>query len=175
VWVSNSNSNGFIMSGGIIGGNSSTGSGGGGVGLANSKFTMSGGTISGNATPYGRGGGTLLYQGGNTFAMSGGTISGNTAGVWGSGVCVDGDGGSSTFTMSGDAAVDTGNTVYLDSGRAVTLSGNLTANPAANIVSGGGAGTQVLTGDISANYTKFWLRGESNEDGTKIGSDGKIK
>jgi hypothetical protein len=210
VWVENSNAT-FTMSGGIISGNTanSSNAGGGGVGIMSSSFTMTGGAISGNTAN--KGGGVLLYQYGITFTMSGGTITGNIANT-GGGVCFGdpmysnikfemqngtiagntastGGGvyvsnGSNTFTMSGASAVAAGNPVYLYSGRAITLSGTLTANPAANIVSGGGAGTQVL-GDDSAtpgnditdddNYKKFLLNGESNADESKIGSDGIIK
>jgi hypothetical protein len=90
--------------------------------------------------------------------MNGGTVSGNTTDYgygndYGGGVYANGG----SFTMSGDAAVDTGNPVYLDSftdwdtgiitRSVITLSGALTANPAANIEYPTDAGTQVLGDD----------------------------
>ncbi|MDR0669448.1 MAG: hypothetical protein LBF95_05145, partial [Treponema sp.] len=66
----------------------------------------------------------------------------------------------------------------LNSGRVITLSGPLTANPAANIETTGGTGTQVLGGSniiTGDNYKKFQLNGQSNAEGDKIGADGKIK
>jgi hypothetical protein len=115
-----------------------------------------------------------------SFEMQGGTISENTFdvyGIGGGGVYVVGS--DSKFTMSGDAAIAAGNPVYLASDRIITLSGALTANPAANIEYPTDAGTQVLGDDSNtsgdditedANYTKFLLNGEAG----KIGSDGKI-
>jgi hypothetical protein len=120
-----------------------------------------------------------------SFTMSGGTVSGNTANGTdtydgGGGVYLD----SGTFTMTLGAAVHTGNPVYLASGKIITLSGTLTANPAANIETTGSSGTPVL-GDDSVtggnditeddNYRKFWLNGASDAAGDKIGVDGKIQ
>jgi hypothetical protein len=124
------------------------------------------------------GGGVHVKSGGN-YSGNGGTISGNKTGsgsVSGGGSSSNGGVylfGSSSFIMSLNASVDTGNAVYHYSDRVITLSGTLTANPAANIVT---IGTEVLGGDITLddNYKKFWLDGVSNADGDKIGADGKI-
>jgi hypothetical protein len=163
---------GFTMNGGSISGNTVPNGSGGGVYYAGSgSFTMDGGSISGN-TAAGNGGGVFFYS--SNFIMNSGTISGNTASVNGGGVYVN----TGSFTMAGDARVDTGNPVFLVTGMVITPSGSLTANPAANIESTGGSGTQVLGGsDIATgdNYKKFQLNGVSNEAGDKIGTDGKIQ
>ncbi|MDR2746869.1 MAG: hypothetical protein LBB77_05415, partial [Treponema sp.] len=113
--------------------------------------------ISGNTADY-AGGGVVVYDG--DFEMSGGTVNGNTAGYGGGGVYViDG-----SFTMKLDAAVAVDNPVHLSSGMVITLSGPLSADPAANITlvdpAVSGPGTQVLGGDTAANYSKFLLNGE---------------
>jgi hypothetical protein len=57
--------------------------------------------------------------------------------------------------------------------KVITLSGELTANPAANIVPGKSSlGTPVLGGDITAgdNYKKFLLNGNTD----KIDEKGEI-
>jgi hypothetical protein len=156
----------LTMSGGAILRNNHSSNpigGGGGVYVSNGSFTMNGGTLTLNtATNYG---GVLC---GGSFIMSGGNISGNTTTGGGGGVYSNG-----SFTMSGSAAVDTGNPVRLESGTVITLSGALTANPAANIVPAATSpGTPVLGGDITIddNYKKFQLNGVSN----KIGSSGEI-
>jgi hypothetical protein len=114
----------FTMSGGEISGNTATGSGGGGVNI-DGAFAMSGGEISGNTAVYGGGVniyGTTSFNG--TFAMSGGEISGNTA-SGGGGVYVYPLGG--PFTMSGGAAINLNNPVYLaDASCFITIGGALT-------------------------------------------------
>ncbi|MDR1654607.1 MAG: hypothetical protein LBR96_01315 [Treponema sp.] len=80
--------------------------------------------------------------------------------------------------MSGSAAVDSGNPVRLRTSAVISLSGPLTANPAANIGTAASSGTFVLGGSYimtDNNYRKFQLNGESNENGDKIGTDGKIQ
>jgi hypothetical protein len=81
------------------------------------------------------------------------------------------------FTMSNSAKVHSGDLVYLTNGKVITLSGHLTANPAANIECSATSGDQVLAGSITegANYKKFWLNGVSNENGDMIDTEGKIK
>jgi|GEM_PF-5149506 len=87
----------FIMSGGIISGNSNN-SGGGGV-CVWGNFTMNGGTISGNTSSYGGGGVEINATfGDGTFTMSDGIISGNTSSYGGGGVRISSNG---TFNMSG--------------------------------------------------------------------------
>jgi hypothetical protein len=77
--------------------------------------------------------------------------------------------------MSGSALVDSGNKVYLNSGKVITLSGALTQNLAANIQDSGfvSGTTELLTGDLTAgspqNYTRFLV----NDAAGKIASDGK--
>ncbi|MDR2094609.1 MAG: cadherin-like beta sandwich domain-containing protein [Treponema sp.] len=172
----------FTMTGGIISGNSAGADGGGGVYVSDSSagFTMSGGSIIDNQTG-GNGGGVRVENA--NFTMSGqSSISGNTSTVG------NGDGvyfGGNSFTMSKSAVVDTGNMVYLASNKVITLSGPLTANPAANIkVASSYSGLPVLVNDtvtpedditLGDNYKKFWLNGASNAAGDKIGDDGKIK
>jgi hypothetical protein len=163
----------FIMSEGTITGNTATSGYGGGVNVTNGTFTMSGGTITGNTAAgygYGYGGGVHVVGDSSSFTMSGGTITGNTTTSGGGGVYV----GNGSFIMSGSAAVDTGNPVGLSSNMVITLSGALTANPAANIVPATASpGTQVLGGShitTDDNYRKFWLNGVSN----KIGTSGEI-
>jgi hypothetical protein len=106
--------------------------------------------------------------------MSGGTISGNTATGNGGGVIVSGTSGA--FTMSGSALVNTGNTVYLGSGKVITLSGALTQNPAANIQPADtAAGTPLLANDTDTtviddigagtppNYQRFLVDGAAGK------------
>ncbi|MDR1900829.1 MAG: cadherin-like beta sandwich domain-containing protein [Treponema sp.] len=167
----------FAMYGGSVSRNSASGDGnsnGGGVHINGGSFTMDSGSVSGNnaASIYdsknSNGGGVYVTSG--SFNMNGGSVSGNTAHNNGGGVYVD---GSSSFTMSGAAAVDTGNKVGLNSGRVITLSGSLSANPAANIETAGGIGTPLLGGDIPSgvpqNYTRFLVNGLTGG----IDSDGK--
>ena len=105
VYVSNRGT--FVMSGGVISGNSAYGGGGVYVG-GNSTFTMSGGAISGNIGPgfsgyvistNGLAGGVCVIDDG-TFTMSGGVIEDNATGGNGGGVLVETSG---TFVMSGGA------------------------------------------------------------------------
>jgi hypothetical protein len=198
VYVDNNRS--FTLSGGVISGNiAGSGTSGGGVYFSTGNFTMNGGSVSGNSAA--ADGGGVYFSNAGTFSMSGGTIDGNSAAANGGGICLGGydtptfnmSGGSvsgntaaggggvyvnnGTFTMSGGAAVHTGNPVGLGSGRLITLSETLTANPAANIETALGVGTQVLDGSITEgdNYKKFQLNGAGNENGDKIDNEGKIR
>jgi hypothetical protein len=159
----------FTMSGGTISGNTGTNGEGGGVYInrpgSGIIFNMSGGEISGN-TVNGEGGGVFMrVDSGGAFNMSGGVIKDNTAGN-GGGVYVGG-GGDNTFNMSGGAVVDSGNDVYLDGGKTITVTGNLTgASPVATITPDGtySTSTQVLDGTaalLSANHTKFAVTPEA--------------
>ena len=114
----------FIMYGGSITGNTTTGGENttwrsGGVWVRdNSTFTMYGGSITDNTTVWSGGG---VYVGGSgKFYMHGGTISGNSAVDGGGGVYV---GSGSTFTMAGDSRI-TGNTA--GSGGGVEVFGSMT-------------------------------------------------
>jgi hypothetical protein len=159
----------FTMTGGQITGNtveSTSSASGGGVYVTGtgSSFTMNGGQIAGNhaiGTPSGYGGGVYVNS---TFTMDGGKILGNTASLTGGGVYVYG-----SFEMSGSALVDTGNVVYLNTGKTIEITGDLIHDPVANIA-GVSSGTQLLTGShLSGNYEKFLVGGLSG----LIGSDGK--
>jgi hypothetical protein len=159
-----------MQTGSAVSGNTATYAGGG-VHVSGSTFTMNGGSVSGNSIAN-SGGGVYVYDSGasSTFTMKAGSaVSGNIANN-GGGVYV----GGSSFTMSGSAVVDAGNKVYLVSGKVITLSGELSANPAANIEPESGAEetTPLLVGDLEdgdpQNYTRFLVNGERE----KIGSDG---
>ena len=123
----------FTMSSGTITGNT-TGANGGGVAVtADGTFTMSGtAVISANKASNGSGGGVYVF---GNFTMTGGTIGGvepNTA-VLGGGVYVGTDnftlGPSSTGSspvISGNEETDTSpNNVYLDTGKTLSITGEL--------------------------------------------------
>ena len=118
----------FTMKGGTISGNTARSNGGGVYVAPDGTFTMQGGTISNN-TAY-EGGGVLVGSystSAGTFTMTGGMISGNNA-VDGGGVCVYGTfsvGGSPVVTGNTKESYGTANNVYLSSGKAITLSGEL--------------------------------------------------
>ncbi|MDR2211971.1 MAG: autotransporter adhesin family protein [Spirochaetaceae bacterium] len=173
--VSVFSSGSFTMNGGSISENTST-NGGGGVYISGpgSSFVMNGGSISGNTSNYGGGG---VYVNGGSFAMNGGSISGNTSIIYGGGgVYVPSSGGS--ITISGSAEVNTNNPVYLPSGKTITLTGPLSANPAANIIPQYPSGAQLLTNNAflmagsPANYTRFLVNGapgKINASGIYVG------
>ncbi|MEI6101241.1 MAG: hypothetical protein WCP73_05315 [Eubacteriales bacterium] len=136
----------FNMSGGTISANQANNSAGGyaeGGGVFNwNIMNMTGGTISGNSSF--KGGGVFNYttvtmsgnslissntatvegggveNGTGTFSMNGGTISGNTA-PKGSGVL-----NAATFNMSGSNLLNTNNDVYLNSGKVINETTDLT-------------------------------------------------
>ena len=137
----------FIMYGGSITGNTTTGGENtawrsGGVRVRdNSAFTMYGGSITGNTTVWNGGG--VYVEGGSKFYMHGGTISGNSAssnsGSSGGGVHI---GSGSTFTMtggtiSGNSASNNGGGVHIGSDSTFIMAGDsrITGNNAGN---GGG-------------------------------------
>jgi hypothetical protein len=159
------------MYGGIIRNNTSLDSylphGGGGVCLAGyGVFNMSGGEIGGNTAN--SGGGVYVYNTTAAFNLTGGTIRENSAFQNGDGVYVN----SGSFTMSGSAAVDTGNAVFLCgtgasnapgdawvSGSSITLAGPLTAYPAARIILQYQlTGWPVLRGDVAAGFPPNYMR-----------------
>jgi hypothetical protein len=110
----------------------------------------------------------LVGGSGGTLTMTGGLISGNTAAGSGGGVAVMGSG---AFNMRGAAEVHTGNKVYLSPGKVITLTGSLSADPAANIETTASIGTAVLGGVISGqDYQRFLVNGEPG----KIDSAGKL-
>ena len=135
----------FIMYGGSITGNTTTGGENttwrsGGVWVQdNSTFTMYGGSITDNTTVW-NGGGVYVGDSGK-FYMHGGTISGNNAssnsGSSGGGVHI----GSGAFTMTGgmirgNSASNNGGGVHIGSGSTFTMTGgSITGN---NAGTGGG-------------------------------------
>jgi hypothetical protein len=167
----------FIMNGGTISGNSSTGystsaqARGGGVYIESGIFTMNGGTISGNSSAASSadyharayGGGVYIKSG--IFTMSGGTISDNSCtstattwvGAYGGGVCIE----EGTFMVSGG-----------------TISGN--SSTARNNVYGGGVSIihrrgifTMRSGTISGNSSVYG-GGVSFADGVFTKTGGTI-
>ena len=114
------------------------------------RFTMNSGTLADNDAT--TNGGAVNNLG--TFTMNGGTISGNTTTGNGSGVYNNG-----TFTMSGNALVHENNDVYLQAGRTINITGNLTGSGGATIrPESYTAGTDVLSGSsglVAANRSRF--------------------
>ena len=160
----------LTMTGGAVTGNEAQSNGNGGgiyIGGAGS-FTMTSGTVNNNKTEYGDGGGIYINTTGN-LTMTDCTLTGNEAvnNKTGGGVYLK-DG---TFTMKGSSCVtpSTGteaneqgkNDVYLNSGKMITVDGELTpaGGIAARITVGPihyQATTQVLTGSkVNTEYTKF--------------------
>ena len=155
----------FIMYGGSITGNTTTGGENttwrsGGVWVRdNSTFTMYGGSITNNTTVWNGGG---VYVGGSgKFYMHGGEISGNSAssnsGSSGGGVHIGGD---STFTMtggmiSGNSASNNGGGVHISSGSTFTMTGgSITGN---NAGTGGGVyanGSVTVSGAVQITGNK---------------------
>ena len=142
----------FIMYGGSITGNTTTGGDNitwrsGGVRVQdNSTFTMYGGSITNNTTVWNGGG--VYVEGSGKFYMHGGTISGNSAssnsGSSGGGVYV---GSGSTFTMTGDSSI-TGNNA--ENGGGVYANGSFTVSGAVQITGnkqGTSAGNVYLRSD----------------------------
>jgi hypothetical protein len=126
----------FVMAGGAISGNKTSGSGGG-VSVLSGTFTMAGGTISGNTANY-FGGGVYVKTG--AFTMSGGTINGNAAGnsgLGGGGVSMDGG----TFTMAGGTicgnTAGNGGGVYMGGGTFTMNDGTISGNTASSYGGGG--------------------------------------
>ena len=154
----------FIMYGGSITGNTTTGGENitwrsGGVWVRdNSTFTMYGGSITNNTTVWNGGG---VYVGGSgKFYMHGGTISGNNAssnsGSSGGGVHI----GSGAFTMtggmiSGNSASNNGGGVHISSGSTFTMTGgSITGN---NAGTGGGVyanGSVTVSGAVQITGNK---------------------
>ena len=162
----------FTMAGGNINDNEAK-SCGGGVSV-HGAMTMTGGTISQNMCttldPTHGGGGIFLwlsFGGQVTLNMSGGTIKNNTSTSLGAGVLVKHD-YRVKMQMSGDAQIDVNNDVYLysymDSAAMITVAGTLSQNPAACITVADNQyqeSTQVLKGNITQNYKKFWVTPKS--------------
>ena len=154
----------FIMYGGSITGNTTTGGENitwrsSGVWVRdNSTFTMYGGSITDNTTVW-NGGGVYVGDSGK-FYMHGGTISGNNAssnsGSSGGGVHI----GSGAFTMtggmiSGNSASNNGGGVHISSGSTFTMTGgSITGN---NAGTGGGVyanGSVTVSGAVQITGNK---------------------
>ena len=108
----------FNMTGGEI--RSNTGTNGGGVAVQSGTFSMTGGSIEGNSAGTNGGG---VFMSGGTFSMTGGSIEGNSAKANGNGVRMS----NGIFQMSGSAVIDSNNDVYLNSGKQITITGEITA------------------------------------------------
>ena len=150
----------FIMYGGSITGNTTTGGENttwrsGGVWVQdNSTFTMYGGSITNNTTVWNGGG--VYVEGSGKFYMHGGTISGNSAssnsGSSGGGVHIGGGAFTMTGgTISGNSASNNGGGVHISSGSTFTMTGgSITGNNAKNgggvyVGSDVGYGNSILT------------------------------
>ena len=165
----------FIMYGGSITGNTTTGGENttwrsGGVWVQdNSTFTMYGGSITNNTTVW-NGGGVYVGDSGK-FYMHGGEISGNSAssnsGSSGGGVHIGSD---SAFTMtggtiSGNSASNNGGGVHISSGSTFTMTGgSITGN---NAGTGGGV---YVSSDVGYGNSILTLSGAVQITGNKQGS-----
>jgi hypothetical protein len=173
VYVTGSSNPAFRMDNGDISNN--TAWSGGGVYMSGSRLTMFDGIISGNNATNATGGG--IYTDG-VIQLGGGTIKENTAGSTGAGVYAT---GTDVFFMAGSILIDTGNEVKLAASRFITLYGNLTQNPAADInPSSTVVGATVLdtyntgtwlTSNSPKNYMRFLINGVED----KIDAAGKIQ
>ena len=165
----------FIMYGGSITGNTTTGGDNttwrsGGVWVRdNSTFTMYGGSITDNTTVWNGGG--VYVEGSGKFYMHGGEISGNNAssnsGSSGGGVHI---GSGSAFTMtggtiSGNSASNNGGGVHIGSGSTFTMTGgSITGNNAEN---GGGV---YVGSDVGYGNSILTLSGAVQITGNKQGT-----
>ncbi len=103
--------------GSITGGNSSAA--GGGVVVNGGSFTLESGRITGNTT--GNAGGGVVVNGGSAIIL-GGSITGNTANNnWGAGVYLSRSG---SLTLSGSSVPIVTDSVFLPSGKTMTLTGS---------------------------------------------------
>ena len=157
----------FTMSGtaAISANKASNGSGGGVYVFGN--FTMTGGTIGGpeagstNTAQYG--GGVYVWDG--TFTMNGGIITGNTATQNGGGVYVSSTG---SFTLGSSSTVasspvvsgntktgDSTNNVYLDTGKTLSITGELKK--------AGGSGNIGISMATPGVFTSGWSTSGSTE------------
>lgn len=155
----------FIMYGGSINGNTTTGSENttwrsGGVWVQdNSTFTMYGGSITDNTTVW-NGGGVYVGGGSGKFYMHGGTISGNNAssnsGSSGGGVHIS---SGSTFTMTGGSITgnnaENGGGVYANGSctvsGAVQITGNKQGTSAGNVYLRSDKAITIGTNHLSSN------------------------
>lgn len=139
-----------------------------------SSFVMTGGKISGNTAGYG--GGISTDKAGK-FEMQGGIIEHNTVSSSGKGAGVflfyD------SFSIKGNAKIDTDNDIYLKTGKTITIAGNLTVHGKTGRITpeAYSAGTVVLNGEsslVSSNYDKFTVTSYGGQSWS-IDSNGKLK
>jgi hypothetical protein len=170
----------FRMTGGEISGNKAKNYGGAVCfNGAGGFFEMEGGTISGNEAQEQYGGAVSLYDnnptGGGTFNMSGGTITGNVATLKGYGKGVYVHGPASTFNMSGSAAINADNDVYLSSGKTITVDSALTGTAPVITPQSYEAGvTQVLSGAaVSTEHEQFAVTPDGADE-YAVNGEGKL-
>lgn len=165
----------FTMTGGSVSGNKATNNGqtnGAGVYAGyESDVVISGGTISSN-TAGGNGGGIYLAQTDSSVTIEGGTISGNLASGNGKGIAV----ANGSLKMKGGAKLDSGNDVYLASGKYITITGSLTGTvPVATITPASySVGTTVLAAGTGVTLADEVGKFALTSDGYFIGEDGKL-
>jgi parallel beta-helix repeat protein len=169
----------FIMASGSISKNNATSFGGGVCIIGkHSRFAMQGGTIGGISEANTAGNGNGVYVGNlSEFAMSG-----TSSLVGANGVHINTN--ATFFSMEGGATVDLVDQIYLESGKFVTLSGNLTGiGPRARIEPASASATwgttKVLDGAgtlIHDNKAMFTLRvsSQSYPGSTHINDTGII-
>lgn len=165
----------FTMAGGAVSGNKATNNGqtnGAGVYAGyESDVVISGGTISSN-TAGGNGGGIYLAQTDSSVTIEGGTISGNLASGNGKGIAV----ANGSLKMKGGAKLDSGNDVYLASGKYITITGELTGTaPVATITPASySVGTTVLAAGTGVTLADEVGKFALTSDDYFIGEDGKL-
>ncbi len=141
---------GGVITGGSSGGSGSTYAYGGAVEIAYSgSLTLQSGTLVGNSAPSGDGGAVGMYGTGGSVTMTGGAILGNTAQDNGGGVYV----GSGTFAMTGG-----------------TISHN-TGGSGGGVYVGAGSLTMENSTAVSENTTAQYGGGVYVENGTLTMSD----
>lgn len=123
---------------------------------------------------HGSEGGAVYIFGNGSFTMNGGSITGCTATAGGAVYLYNG-----SFTMSGDAYIDSNNDVYLAYGKTVKVAGSLTSNTVAIITPASYAvSTPVLTADdtslLAQSVGKFTLTPSADGTAYEIDADGKI-
>jgi predicted outer membrane repeat protein len=158
----------------VTGNRAQTGDGGGVYFSASSakSFTMTQGSIVNNAAGQNGGGVYAGGYGGVIFDMQDVGFASNTAQSDGAGVYL---GNSAILAMRDRAKVAQSQKVWRgDSNTRINIIGTLTgssSDPVANIDGPISSGAQVLTGNTSGNYQKFWYNGQPD----KFDSAGKFK
>lgn len=157
----------FTMNGGSITGNNAVD--GGGVFLDNSEFIMTAGIISGNTLTLGTGGG-IDVKGSSTVSITGGEISDNTAASNGGGVNIGGS--NITFTLDGGTITGNkatnGAGVFVSGGTFTFESGEI-SNNTSNGGNGGGVDARDSGSFIMNNGS---ITGNSAVDGGGVFIDG---